>query len=573
MDNENIKWFVPLHRDQLMSLAAGGFVPASSEMLEEQEFGLQKFSPGKLLAFKGGVAGEILDVSEIAGDTGYTVLCELDGRLIEGMECLSFNSIEGWGEGGTLILEETSLIALLSLSLNLSAFSKIHFRSESDKAGFVSRPFENIPLHALEIISTPSLFMSGEGENQLKALRNAPAYSGVGENTDAVDRNLGAVVALIYSRPETKDWAELLVDSLSSGEKIGEAIKDRSILSSDFEKRCFLVCYTYVMSTNPAEGWQSRKVLSDLYEQMICIEGEESELEMLGRWKEKCTDILDNRSRVTPLTDDHFIVGRAVLLLLLRPDLEDVLASKGSSLSPGRVVRALAVILAGARVGFEELENKYKAVTKEFYGALLKYSLWAKNKRKSDSSFGFLASTQPLVKIDIRESDGLLALYSVILNDVNILDVHESGPPALQAVYQLSEGVGISLDYSREMNSLSFLKEFHATSRKQLVFISPGEKNRAGLSTVRFWSRCMDLSTVSKSKKLTKELALKILERNCNTDLYCRFALCHERSELIVIEDHIVETLDKDELISTLDQVAKAADDFENEVTAGNDQF
>jgi len=569
-NSSNVSWYVPLHRDQLMSVIAGGSLPRKTELLNEQEDGLQKGLSSAVFAVQGGIPESILSNSDICGESGYFVLAELDERVFSDCQKFAFDEVVGWKTDPRS--NEVSSLALLSCSVNLVHMGKIHFRTESDKSGFLSRPFENIPFDCADYYVSPDLFLVDAHKENLimEAIKSFPLnlQGQDDEIYDLTDKTLGALVALIGSNPETRSWAEFIADGLSDG--IYVAINKSKIFATEFEKNCFEQAFSYFSSCNPSDGWQSKNILLDLYQRMEKVAPSDRELSMLIKWKDRCGEILDNKSVVTPLTDEKFIVGRALLLLLLRPELDAVLDSRGSSLSPGPIVRTMAATLSGSRVGLEELPNQNKVSSREQYHALLSCAFWLSNKNQSIASNTVLP---PVIAISEVDSGGLMVLHSLTVDGISLLGVHEGGPHELQVVYNHAYGAGISLRFNRASNSLSFTKEFHDTGRKQHVFITPGAPNQEGMSTVRFWSRCMDLTSASARAKLTKKLALEILERNCDPDLHCRFALCEKSEMILVLKDQIVKTIDEAELTSALEQVAKAADDFEREKTGGADKF
>jgi hypothetical protein len=98
------------------------------------------------------------------------------------------------------------------------------------------------------------------------------------------------------------------------------------------------------------------------------------------------------------------------------------------------------------------------------------------------------------------------------------------------------------------------------------VYVSAGAPNENGEKTIRFWSSCLDVSTKEGRKKLNRSMCDKLLAKNCESNLYCRFGVCPVEKVVMVMSDQIMDTMDQSELISGLEHVAITADNFEKEM-------
>ena len=58
----------------------------------------------------------------------------------------------------------------------------------------------------------------------------------------------------------------------------------------------------------------------------------------------------------------------------------------------------------------------------------------------------------------------------------------------------------------------------------------------------------------------------KLLAKNVESNIYCRFGVCPIEKAVMAISDQILVTLDQQELISGLEHVAITADNFEKEM-------
>ena len=76
----------------------------------------------------------------------------------------------------------------------------------------------------------------------------------------------------------------------------------------------------------------------------------------------------------------------------------------------------------------------------------------------------------------------------------------------------------------------------------------------------------------SREKKFTKNMAVDLLERNSESDMFCRFSKSRKRNAIVVQVDQIVKNMDDGEFRSHIDQVAIVADNYEKQVL-GKDKY
>lgn len=102
-------------------------------------------------------------------------------------------------------------------------------------------------------------------------------------------------------------------------------------------------------------------------------------------------------------------------------------------------------------------------------------------------------------------------------------------------------------------------------NRDQMVFVRHSGRTPGGQTIVTFYSPCL---TVKKSLfgGFSKDQAIGLLKRN-ETLMFARFGLMEREDEMIVVAsvDHILETLDPEEMEATAWYLATAADAYEKE--------
>ena len=107
--------------------------------------------------------------------------------------------------------------------------------------------------------------------------------------------------------------------------------------------------------------------------------------------------------------------------------------------------------------------------------------------------------------------------------------------------------------------------------RSQAVYVRPAGENIAGQLVVTVFSPCL---TVKKGlfSGFSKERALELLRLNEQV-LFARFGVWENDDEMMVVAsvDHLMDTMDPDELKSSAWHVAFAADNYERK--HGGDDF
>lgn len=263
------------------------------------------------------------------------------------------------------------------------------------------------------------------------------------------------------------------------------------------------------------------------------------------------------------LSDEHFVIGRSILLLLLRPTPEDLLKSQNSSLEPGSIVSAITAMFIGARFGLENLSNEFKAKNKEVFNLCTDVkSLLFNNENES-----FVENNLSIEELPFSAFGKKLK----ILYKSNILVERENiGSAELNRILLLSKTSSkkISLYPDREFDRCKYTYQFK-DGRKQIVYIQVGKPTIKGEKTLRFYSPCLDLSQ-DKNIDLLKSQIWKILVKSNEPERYCRFAIDEHLKMLIVVIDQIDFAMTEEQL-NFLEHVAQVADEFEKEF--GFDNF
>lgn len=564
------KWYAPLNRKSLVDMLAGG-VLAPYNYYSRSNTELQCFSDSGILLIKSGLSQDILDSPELVGEKGFTVLVEID---LTGLPATKLQGINDNGKSCKVTVNDSKHSVILSYPaiFPLTRIIKVHFRSESDKRNFIARSFDNVPIDKNLLSVSEELFtqdFSCNIKTFIKSFCNDDGDNNLKSSYTNSDSYVGSAALLITTLPPKSKWLEFAKEMFTSKRAVNfSGALLSKIIVNNLERELFLVAFSIMQKMDTREGWQSKKVLQYLHSSIDKSKLTEDEKNQLDHWLISCEEILDNKRQVSHLTDQGMKVGRAILLLLLRPEPEEILDSVHSSLEPGMEVMSIAAMLSGARMGFEELSNSIKLKTPmhELLTCLkadISNITWDRSILKKKIS-------TPVVDIKIDDCGDLVSSYKLLVDGAILAENRDEGPIELRLIHTKAESVGIKLRYERENNRLSYRYEL-PVGRTQNVYVSPGIPNNKNEKTIRFSSPCLDISTTKGKRILNRAMCDTLLIKNCEPNLYCRFAICEVEKMVVVLSDQILDTIDNTELLMGLEHVAKTADAFEEEV--GLDQF
>ncbi len=570
LEEESVTWYAPLGRASLVDLLAGG-VLAPYGYHSRSSNDLQFFSIDGILLIKNGLSQDILDAPDLVGTKGFTVLVEVD---FNSMPDIKLKGINAKGQTRKVLMNDAnqSMLLLYPAIIPGIKIKAIHFRSESDKRNFVSRRFENVPMEKRLLKISEELFCKDfpcDMGNIIKGLKKSEGGFDLKASYMTSDSYVGSAALLISTLPAKKNWLEFSKEVLTQkgATNLFEKLLSK-VIEGHLDRELFKVTFSLMQNMDTSEGWQSKNFLKEIYDALKITLLKEDEKEHLDMWYKACDDILNNKRNITPLTDQKMKVGRAILLLLLRPEPDAILDSQHSSLEPGEEVRAIAAMLSGVRFGFEELPNSIKLKTPmhELLTCLkadISNAAWGKSILNKHVS-------APIVDIEISDCGNLANSYKLLIDKTILVENRDEGPIELRLIHTKGESVGIKLRYERGSNRLSYQYSL-PEGRFQTVFVSPGEPTENNERTIRFSSPCLDISTSKGRKLLNKEMYRALLIKNCDSNLYCRFAISEDEKMVFVLSDQLLDTIDNNELEMGLEHVAKTADAFEKEM--GLDEF
>ncbi len=583
-DNESASpWFLEIRRRNLIRFLAGGVIGPRHVIAKYRSGDILGLCDVSVLLFKDGLTVSELDgLAEESETRDIAVLVEIDGKFAEENFSAEY------------LCNESKDLMQMPWVMPINAVSKVHFLSKQDLEDFTARQFENVPADKLSTVVSPDLFSHKRDvsvKEQVGALETDAAVQidKLVSSARLADRLIGGLTMLAHTLPGQNSWVnaftgllELLPECLSDldDEQAGESkvlskFNDAFLKSvgemtgtagDSFDESLYLSAMLAIMESDINEGWNPveflTKIVAHVDEQNI-----EDPDSGQKKWHEFCLRVLRNEIEVprSAFTDDGDVIRRAVFLLLLRPEPDAIAASMQSGLKVGTSVRALAALLCGMRIGFEGLSNSYKSERSRYEGmselkTWLLNALWAEKTEEAEYQ---QATPEISTKRESYRSAGLVGRARISVNGFEIAEVLLELPAALREVWNRAESVGLQIEFDEEHERLVIQNEDDGVP-PCAVFVSDlawSGQDRL----VRFWAPCLDVSTATGLRKLTKDKAVSLLRENGMPSTHARFALDENRGAIIAAVDQVAETMQKEELRSHLSSVLRLVHWFESD--------
>jgi hypothetical protein len=569
------EWYVATCRPNLISaMGAGLFRPIQALVKPYEDF-ISK-TPGCVPLIRREWSGEAAKLSD-SGERGrFPVLVEVDIKRLVGVKAAICNSRWNWKVEDLKGKALSSAKAVLCRSIPLGYGTKIHFRDQIELDEFRSKGFSNVDYDVLPMEVSPELFQCKEGGDSkfADAISKVPDLGPLPEGLFRLLDCLAGVVAVVCKHiPSEKEWVEAFATGLSDSLRGSTCNADlTSLLSTFSEAFCSSLKKTSVHFLEDSEsvfvealikaaeagGVQSGIVPGDFIEELATRASGKVDDPNFAKWVQVSKELFAGmREPEGLLSDEGSIYKRGAMLFALRKNLDGIVGPKSAAVS-GEQVRAIATMIWGCYAGFESLDKDLKTenvsrACQELVMELLAKAVESKTRRKARVE----------VKLDSRERDFLFDDVQITVND-RLLGEWLVGPGiALKRAASIAEGAGEKMRYDRRSKRLECDLSI-GEGQAQEVWVVDGGAGWNDRPTLRFMSRCEDLSTAAARKKLTKTKLYDLLKRNSGTGQKCRFAIDESRMALVVVVDQLLDTLDIAEFKAHLAEVARVAGSYNN---------
>jgi hypothetical protein len=333
--------------------------------------------------------------------------------------------------------------------------------------------------------------------------------------------------------------------------------------------RALLTAAVSTLRQMPLEkGWPAESLLREVSEDAIErlrreVPESSRDCEAVLTWRSRAAEVLSSRAEPHSMADDAFPLRRALLFLLLRGDLDSMcepVSGRVSRLGPGPTVQGIAGLLAAYRTGIRAMPTRYKTAgngsTKwlEYLGDVFMRFVG------STTNQGIIPDGMPHPKAKYRSVRALQGEWIVSLSREEIARVPLVVDPALERLLAIGRQLGFDFQEHGEEQLVALVPQ--PTNRSREVYVQILAGTVAGAQMVRFYTKPIAGSSQARTKKLSRETAVRLLECNSAPNMACRFAI-DQSGEVVVLADQLLATLDDDEFRHHVTHVAEVAEHFE----------
>ena len=559
------------NRANVLSMMSSGIIaPASAYQKHYPD--ATSLGGSRLLAFRGSVPLPLLRQAS-DGDAFFDVLLEMDEKLVNLVRALAL-SAEGSPEqrpGGDA--GEASQL-LLEGPIPWAAVTRVHVRTNEHREDFLAREFEDVPPDLVDVSVSPDFWAERRVEAPASSSVEPPSTAGV--DYRGLDRWAGALAVFRAVMPPGIGWDAVVAEACSASGKPRGIPKRLPVLppSSDAprhflvsgrpeaagsvpEGRVWTVALEHALRSDPGTGFVAPEIVAAILADPRLAAHEDARLD-LGKWGKVCQEVLAGQRGAPPLDDGGMELLRAVLLFLLRPEPDRLVDTPSSSLRPGPNVLAAAAILSGAAQGYARLPRRFKASREAHCGL----SLVVAARAWADAGGGPwpLAAEFRMTDVDV-EPPGTRQV-TVAVGDCTVAGRRIGPSDDMSKLYYQAKAAGYSLRFEPIDDRFTVPVELGEGRLRVVLVESGGRRTRLGKAVVRFMSTCR-LGGGRFARALSKPELLRLLERNSDPDMHCRFAVDRKDGTLQVVVHQLVETLDVEELRGHLEAVARVAEETE----------
>jgi len=409
--------------------------------------------------------------------------------------------------------------------------------------------------------------------------RHAPRLESVRDAIRLADCRAALVAYLCTSSPGKHEWIRGL-DAVLSGKHGHEAMPwpgpvVRAIAGRDPGlppvETALLTAVVRNLPKLPVEaGWPADAILRDVSEEATRRLRERSvdssaEVHAVELWRSRALDVLSSRAEPQSMSDDAYRLQRSLLLLLLRGDLDSIHCPSPSHVGthgPGPIVQGIAGLLAAYRTGLRAMPTRYKQ-------SATGSTKWLEY--LGDVFMGFVGNARdqelvpvgvPAPKAKYRAVKALQGEWVVALSREEIARLPRLVDPALEELLARGRQLGFDFRDHGEEELVASVSRPGGKSLDVYIQILPGRD--VGKQMVRFYTKPLDARSPSRAKKISRDVAVRLLQHNAESDMSCRFAI-DGNSHVVVLADQLLATLDHDEFRHHVAHVAEVADKFERD--------
>ncbi|WDE00739.1 hypothetical protein [Thalassomonas actiniarum] len=522
-------FYITNQRNLMSFLGAGMIVPAASQFRYKEDS--RKEFNGAIPFWKKGIptSSEYIDL--------------VDDQRIVVIECNSA-AIMKYCDG--FIVDDNENVLVVNAAIPLSSISVIYMHTDDAIADFLVRLPE-------DVIAERSIFKILKDVSVIEHdIKLTPSeVENIAPYITFIDSFGGGIKALeqlaICDISNYEYILNLLIVCLDSYrlENVKVSVMNlpkQTFNISEADKEILHHLLPILQSFNIEDGFDPLYVLEKVEE---CFKNQiEGITEENEKWLVYIKRVIDADIEVPVLADEGDIFKRAVLLFLLRPDLERLKNALNSTISPGPVVFSIAVFLAGYTTGLCRMGGEYKGnydTFNNFTKSLLDW-LWCR------TGLTLSTSLQP-------DTSGVSLVYKI--NKEVLMCLKLAPNSSLARVLHKVVASGYILNYDGDSNELYFNIQLNS-GECQPLYIVFFKQLDAGFDAIRLVTPYLPL-TGSKLKTLTKKMAIELLIRNSEESMYCNYSYSEKHKAIVIEAKLIINNIVNEEFDKILNYIVKMA--------------
>jgi hypothetical protein len=473
------------------------------------------------------------------------------------------------------------------------------FRTEKERDRFETLDFSNYDLTGagISLGVDPSLFEGAAGEPNATPGTQAPEAQAPGSplvdvdsrsaKSSSIDNAIRAVRSadcltgllafLLTGSPGRRPWMQGMQrlfakkpkePAMSWPERMVSAALGKPAEAPTVEK-ALLSAIVEVVRRYPVEsGWPAEQALAEV---TSAAKGriepnDERAVADVDRWASRAADVLASRAEAQSLADDGFVLQRAVLLLLLRGDLEGLSAGEAEASGPqrpGPVVRGTAGALAALRTGLRALPARHKrAIDSSAPGHWLAYlgEVFLALLQTANPS-ALVPPNLPAPTVLYRSIRTLHGEWIVSIASKEVARTPLEVDRGLERLLTMGQHLGFEFQEHGDNGLLAMVSP--VTERARPVYLELIRTEHGSGPMVRFSAPALKVMGVGSRARMSRDLAFELLKRNADPGMNCRFAVNDDATEVLVLVDQLLATLDDAEFLQHIKHVASVAEDFD----------
>jgi len=557
------------NRANVLSILSSGLIRARAAYSKYYD-DLLAVCPGHILLFRRCFPRSLMSLLSGSEAGLFPVLVEIDTKRLS----IAGKSVRVKMDL-TLDLEVTGHVEdvfceLVSSPIPSSAIARLCFDSQENLEDFKARDFNNVPaLFPLAVV--PSFFGEGgpDPDHFRSILQQITPAPGSVDDFRHLDSAMGAMNMLSLLVPPMKTWLNGLAASTAfpntikttdSGAPkwltslVGRIMARESLTTEGLGTDDLLMAaaVNVLRSMSPLDGWVESKVASDIASEAMngADSNQSAEIES---WRDVVIAVAKADRQAGSLSDAGSVVRRGLMLLVLRCQPERIVLAGDTPLKPGPMVTAIAGLMSGLFHGYSRLSKDLK-IQGCPAGLLsrLAVSWWSSVDRKA---------RKITISTSVCCEDATTAKVTVSVDHTTFVERIIRPNDAMMRLYYHAKGLGYSFDFDPELNAFIHQTEGQDGMKRKIV-IEAGSQTPRGQATIRIRTLCHDRKG-NPIRLMKREDALKLLERNHDPQIQCRFAVEPGTGNVEVLVHQLLETLDSPELQSHFEAVINAASEIE----------